>query len=161
MSRQVQLRRGTAAEHETFTGAPGEVTVDTTNNTLRVHDGATPGGHVVGTGTGTAMPAGADYVTEWQNPTAENNYTWYRKYASGWVEQGGFLVDVTDSGKTATLPLVMANTQYTVTTSTYRNNSSAGAYIYIRNLYQNSVQIKASSGVSLDRVFWRIAGMAE
>lgn len=34
---------------------------------------------------------GADAVVEYQNPTAENNYTWYRKYASGWVEQGGFI----------------------------------------------------------------------
>ncbi len=46
-SRQVQLRRGTAAQHETFIGAEGEVTVDTTNHTLRVHDGITPGGNIV------------------------------------------------------------------------------------------------------------------
>ena len=32
---QIQFRRGASAEHETFTGAPGEITVDTTNNTLR------------------------------------------------------------------------------------------------------------------------------
>lgn len=44
MARQIQLRRGTAAEHENFTGAEGEVTFDTTNHTLRVHDGTTPGG---------------------------------------------------------------------------------------------------------------------
>ena len=44
MSRQIQIRRGTATEHETFTGAVGEITMDTTNNTLRVHDGQTPGG---------------------------------------------------------------------------------------------------------------------
>lgn len=44
MSKRIQLRRGTATEHNTFTGANGEVTVDTTNNTLRVHDGATVGG---------------------------------------------------------------------------------------------------------------------
>ncbi|MBO4672683.1 MAG: hypothetical protein J5608_03465, partial [Alphaproteobacteria bacterium] len=31
-----------------------------------------------------------DYVIESQNPTAENNYTWYRKYKSGWIEQGGY-----------------------------------------------------------------------
>ena len=45
---QVKLRRGTEAEHDTtnggFTGAEGEVTVDTTNDTLRVHDGSTAGG---------------------------------------------------------------------------------------------------------------------
>ena len=31
MAKQLQLRKGTAAEHSTFTGANGEVTVDTTN----------------------------------------------------------------------------------------------------------------------------------
>ena len=40
----VQLRRGTDTEHSSFTGAEGEVTVDTTNDTLRVHDGLTAGG---------------------------------------------------------------------------------------------------------------------
>ncbi|MBQ8255610.1 MAG: hypothetical protein IJY99_01445 [Alphaproteobacteria bacterium] len=44
MSRQIQIRRGTATEHENFTGAIGEVTMDTTNKTLRVHDGETLGG---------------------------------------------------------------------------------------------------------------------
>lgn len=48
MAKQLQLRKGTEAEHNTFTGANGEVTVDTTNKTLRVHDGSTVGGHVVG-----------------------------------------------------------------------------------------------------------------
>ena len=42
---EVKLRRGTDAEHSSFTGAEGEVTVDTTNDTLRVHDGSTAGGH--------------------------------------------------------------------------------------------------------------------
>ena len=47
MAKQLQLRRGTATEHDTFTGANGEVTVDTTNKTLRVHDGTTAGGFPV------------------------------------------------------------------------------------------------------------------
>ena len=41
---QVKFRRGTATQHNSFTGANGEITVDTTNKTLRVHDGATVGG---------------------------------------------------------------------------------------------------------------------
>jgi hypothetical protein len=41
---QVKLRRGTDTEHSSFTGVEGEVTVDTTNDTLRVHDGTTAGG---------------------------------------------------------------------------------------------------------------------
>lgn len=44
MSTEIRWRRGTTAEHSTFTGAPSEVTVDTDKNTLVVHDGATPGG---------------------------------------------------------------------------------------------------------------------
>ena len=47
MSRQIQIRRGTAAENNAFTGAIGEVTMDTTNKTLRVHDGTTAGGTVL------------------------------------------------------------------------------------------------------------------
>ena len=32
---------------------------------------------------------GYDYVVESQSPTADNNYTWYRKYKSGFIEIGG------------------------------------------------------------------------
>ena len=39
MPKQVRLRRGTTAQHVTFTGADGEVTVDTTKKVLVVHDG--------------------------------------------------------------------------------------------------------------------------
>jgi hypothetical protein len=45
MSTQVQFRRGTTAAHSTFTGAVGEITVDTTKNTAVVHDGAAAGGY--------------------------------------------------------------------------------------------------------------------
>lgn len=44
MSKQVRFRRGTTAQHSTFTGSEAEITVDTTKNTLVVHDGATAGG---------------------------------------------------------------------------------------------------------------------
>ena len=44
MAKQVQFRRGTTTEHGSFTGAVGEITFDTTLNTLRAHDGSTAGG---------------------------------------------------------------------------------------------------------------------
>ena len=44
MAIQIQLRRGTAGQHTTFTGVIAELTVDTTNNALRLHDGSTAGG---------------------------------------------------------------------------------------------------------------------
>lgn len=47
MAKRVQLRRGTTAETNAFTGAVGEVTVDTTKKTVVVHDGVTAGGTVL------------------------------------------------------------------------------------------------------------------
>lgn len=57
MAKQLQLRKGTATEHNTFTGADGEVTVDTTNKTLRVHDSSTVGGIRLATLTGGLVPS--------------------------------------------------------------------------------------------------------
>lgn len=45
MAIQVQLRRGTTAQNNSFTGAVAETTVDTDKDTLVVHDGSTAGGH--------------------------------------------------------------------------------------------------------------------
>jgi hypothetical protein len=39
-----QRRRGTTAEHASFTGLLAELTVDTDKKTVVVHDGTTPGG---------------------------------------------------------------------------------------------------------------------
>lgn len=44
MTTALQLRRGTTSQHSSFTGANGEVTVDTTKKTAVVHDGTTAGG---------------------------------------------------------------------------------------------------------------------
>tara|TARA_R110000765_G_scaffold234623_2_gene337648 strand:+ start:2219 stop:3055 length:837 start_codon:yes stop_codon:yes gene_type:complete len=44
MSTQIQRRRGTTSEHSSFTGASGEITIDSTKNTIVVHDGSTAGG---------------------------------------------------------------------------------------------------------------------
>jgi len=40
----LQFRRGTTAQNNSFTGSAGEVSVDTSIDTLRVHDGSTAGG---------------------------------------------------------------------------------------------------------------------
>ena len=44
MSEQLQLRRNTATNIASFTGAIGEVVIDTTNNRIVVQDGSTAGG---------------------------------------------------------------------------------------------------------------------
>ena len=75
MAKQLQLRKGTATEHNTFTGALGEVTVDTTNKTLRVHDGSTVGGIRLATITGGLVPAAQlpDATTSTQGAVKLNN----------------------------------------------------------------------------------------
>ena len=52
MATQTQLRRGTAAQNNSFTGAVGELSYDTENKSVRVHDGSTAGGIEVLTGNG-------------------------------------------------------------------------------------------------------------
>ena len=44
MSTQVQFRRGTTTQNNAFTGAIGEISVDTDLKTIRLHDGTTAGG---------------------------------------------------------------------------------------------------------------------
>jgi len=62
MARVLQIRRGTTAQNDNFTGLPGELSFDTEAKTLRVHDGEMLGGYALarqddvtsGGGTGTS-----------------------------------------------------------------------------------------------------------
>lgn len=47
MAKQLQLRKGTTADHSTFIGAVGELSVNTQTGSLLLHDGTTPGGFAV------------------------------------------------------------------------------------------------------------------
>ena len=44
MAKLLKLRRGSTTQHASFTGAEGEVTIDTTKDTAVVHDGSQAGG---------------------------------------------------------------------------------------------------------------------
>lgn len=46
---RVQFLRGTEAENEIYIGRDGELTVDKTKKSIRVHDGSTPGGSLLAT----------------------------------------------------------------------------------------------------------------
>lgn len=56
MAKRLQLRGGTEAQNNTFTGAQRELTIDTTNWNLRIHDGTTAGGHTL-TSTTSPIPS--------------------------------------------------------------------------------------------------------
>lgn len=161
--RRLRIKRGTTAQNNEYIGLSGELLMDTDTNTLRVHDGITPGGHVVAGG-GASLPENIDYVVEWQTPTAENNYTWYRKYASGWVEQGGVWTGSKscgvgqEAGATVNLPVEMQDTNY-----------CAGAMvsnIYLMHMGQvtNTTSIQFRFGAysvarTLTRFVWHACGV--
>lgn len=109
---KLQLKRGNTSANNAYVGLSGEITMDTDANTLRVHDGETAGGIALAN----IADIAGDWVVESQLPTAENNYTWYRKYKSGWLEMGGSL-----SGRSVTFPAEFAQ----IPTLVFGNYSSS------------------------------------
>ena len=63
MSTQLQFRRGNTAQTSTFTGAVAELTVNTDNNTLIVHDGTTSGGFPLSLQSSSLANVGAGLIT--------------------------------------------------------------------------------------------------
>ncbi len=121
ISRQIQLRRGSTAEHAEFTGALGEVTFDTTAKTLRLHDGETPGGTPLARQSDLDA---ADYVIETYRKS--DGSMWYRRYKSGWVVQGGTVTPHNDNAVSVNYAIAMADVNYTLlATSRSPYNTSA------------------------------------
>lgn len=58
MTTALKFRRGTTTQHSSFTGAAGEITVDTTKNTAVVHDGSTAGGFALAKAADVNPPTG-------------------------------------------------------------------------------------------------------
>jgi hypothetical protein len=104
--------------------------------------------------------AKADAVIDFQLPTADNGYTWYRLYASGWVEQGG---RTTTSNQTITFPIPFADVpNMTWGLCTSRSNAAS----YDREIFFGS--ITATNFISGSRLneavspgfMWHAVGMA-
>ena len=112
------------------------------------------------------IPTGYDIVVDWQKPTAENNYKWYRKYKSGWVEQGGRSVG-TLSGNvfSLTLPVPMANQEYYFNVLPVLGSSDTGNY-FVRGVMQTTTQIQyymfLNNTITPNNptVEWMVCGMA-
>jgi len=60
MATAIQRRRGNTAQHASFTGLAGELTIDTQKNTVVVHDGTTAGGYPLARADEVAALGGAD-----------------------------------------------------------------------------------------------------
>jgi hypothetical protein len=128
MATILQLRRGTTTQHSTFTGAVGEVTVDTTKDTVVVHDGATAGGFPLATEayvtTQIQTKDNSDEITE-----GSTNLYFTNARARG-------AVSVTDSGGDGSLSYNSSTGVLTFTgpsASDVRAHFSAGTGITITN----------------------------
>ena len=183
---QVKRRRGTTAQNDAFTGAEGEIVVDTQKHTLRVHDGKTQGGFEMATQADLDnkadtsyidgllatkadtdlgnIPTNYDYVVESQLPTAGNGYTWYRKYKSGWVEQGGivFPTATTPTRVSITLPVIMSSNVYSVQVTGGDNVADAGVYFYYTSRTTTGFEILYSHTASSYTIgdSWQVSGMS-
>lgn len=178
---QVKRRRGTTAENDAFTGAEGEITVDTQKHELRVHDGTTQGGFTIPTtetmdsasksldnlsANGEArftnkansdlsnIPSNIDYVVDYQRPTAQNGYTWYRKYKSGWVEQGGRA----NGNKTVSLPITMSDANYETIINVLYDNAGYAGFNELGYVYKTTTSFTKSGNASVFN--WVVYGIS-
>lgn len=110
--------------------------------------------------------ADVDYVIESQLPTSSNNYTWYRLYKSGWVEQGGYVAAGT--GTVANFPITMADNNYfasfmfdnstlTVTYTGFQATDRTTTSMKVYGFYNNG-NTRSYIG---EPMRWKIEGMAK
>lgn len=106
-----------------------------------------------------------DYVVEKQEPTAENGYTWYRKYKSGWVEQGGIkaiTMSVNGADTVITLPVVMSTSYYTIGVTLA--GTYGGRTISAQKSKATTTTIKVggyvNSGTESNSCYWQVSGYA-
>ena len=69
MSTTVQFKRGSTSNNDSFTGLVGEISIDTTLGTIRVHDGSTSGGSELALADLTNATVGGHLI-----PTADVTY---------------------------------------------------------------------------------------
>ena len=127
------------------------MTLDTQKKQIRLHDGSTLGG------CGTIDPV----VAFWRSGT-----NWYRKYASGWVEQGGTANLPYGTSSAFNLHIAMADTNYSVIASGAQVGSDGGVYgspSTISAAPYSTTQFKAGvydTASATLRIIWEVKGMA-
>lgn len=101
-----------------------------------------------------------DVVVAYQKPTSSNNYTWYRKYASGWVEQGGY-VEASSSPYTVTLPSRMANKNYYASMTPASTSSGTNPRVFIAKSDCTTTRTKLtwhSYNSGELKAYWQVSG---
>ena len=104
-------------------------------------------------------------VIEFQAPTAANDYTWYRKYADGWVEQGGLDGGSTQGGtsdRRVNIPIIMSDANYYVNCQKVSGWDGAALSIQVgtRDTTGFNWSITYSSSAQNRNICWEVKGMA-
>ena len=109
------------------------------------------------------LPAGknqtdVDYVVESQLPTSENDYTWYRLYKSGWVEQGGF---VSSASGTVTVNFLkeMSDNNYTALKTLYTTSTNSGV-LYNQLAFFSRTTTSMQTSTAGTGFSWEVKGMS-
>lgn len=86
-----------------------------------------------------------DYIVRFQQPNADNNYTYVREYKSGWIEQGGVItVNATATGVVVTFPVEMMDANYSaIATASEYATAAQGYDVGVR------VKGKTTTGMSI------------
>ena len=164
MAIQIQLRQGTTTEHNTFKGAAGEVTVDTTKDVPVVHDGVTAGGFPV------AARANADGTISLikKDGTSggminalglfNNTLTSTNTNQALTAAQGKVLKDALDTKLDATSAFGVGQTWQNVTASrvvgtTYTNTSGRPIMVSVQGTPQGSTSFQIALRVNDSVVF--------
>lgn len=111
--------------------------------------------------------AKADAVIDYQEPTAENNYTWYRKYKSGWVEQGGYCYASGSAAVSISYPIELTRAEIPLTNPQYPYESQ----VFLKGIQVQTVSttgftccgkaVSSSNAVwENSNFYWEVKGMA-
>ena len=101
-----------------------------------------------------------DYVVDFQAPTASNNYTWYRKYKSGWVEQGGIYTISSVNFADYDLLIPMANTNYTIVGNSADGTTNAYPLNFNQPSFTTTTFSAKTGNASSGKFTWQVSGMS-
>jgi hypothetical protein len=99
-------------------------------------------------------------IVDKQDPTSANNYTWYRKWSDGWVEQGGVSNGL---NAVATLPIAMADINYTLVCSgvyASRTNTGGANWSAVSGDRTSTTTITLGQAAGFATMGWQVSGMA-
>ena len=141
MATQLQIRRGTTAQMNAFTGAEGELAVNTTTDTLHIHDGATAGGKALARADGSNIATYAgSFTTISASGAITGNVTGNLTGSVLTAAQ----TNITSVGTLSTLAVSGAFTNGSTLVSTGKITADAG--IDIDNINIDGTTIALSSG---------------